>query len=418
MRRIALFVSYLTLVTLHTFMAGPAAAAGPLQLGESRPLETKLGDPAVWTASEIWLDMIKKSRSTLDLEHFYLSHRPGESLQPVLDEIGKAAKRGVKVRLLLDASMYKTYPMPADSLGKLPNVQFRKVDYRRLAGSGVQHAKFMIADGQQVWVGSQNLDWRSLTQIHELGLRAQDKLLAAAATAVFDADWRGADTTVAFDKGVHYSEIRPRRIVQGVLDSADVWLGASPPSTTPAGIAWDLDLILARINGAKRELTVQVMQYGIRNRGGADDSTLHNALLNAAARGVKVRVLVSDWMLGGGNEPAIRDLAAHSNVEVRITRVPDWSGGYIPFARVEHCKFMTADEEWLWIGTSNWEPSYFNSSRNLGFVVHHEGLAQQAKRIFEKSWTATTTAAWLPDTKLPPRVHGMEAPAGMKMYGE
>jgi phosphatidylserine/phosphatidylglycerophosphate/cardiolipin synthase-like enzyme len=397
--------------------AGPAAAAPTLQLGESRPLETKLGDPGVWTATETWLDMIKKSRVTLDLEHFYLSHRPGEALQPVLDEIGKAAKRGVKVRLLLDASMYKTYPRVADSLGKLPNVQFRKVDYRRLAG-GVQHAKFMIADGHEVWVGSQNLDWRSLTQIHELGIRARNKVLAEAATAVFETDWRGADTTVAFDKGAYWSKARPLRIAQGVLDSADVWFGASPPSTTPTGIPWDLDLILARIAGAKRELTVQVMQYGIRNRGGADDSTLHNALLKAAARGVKVRVLVSDWALGGGNEPALRDLAAHANVEVRITRVPDWSGGYIPFARVEHCKFMTADEEWLWIGTSNWEPSYFNSTRNVGFTIRNEGLAQQAKRIFEKSWSNPTTAVWLPDTKLPARVHGMEAPAGLKVYGE
>ena len=36
MRRIALFVAFLTLVTLPSFVAQPAAAAPPLQLGESR----------------------------------------------------------------------------------------------------------------------------------------------------------------------------------------------------------------------------------------------------------------------------------------------------------------------------------------------------------------------------------------------
>ncbi|MCE9626586.1 MAG: hypothetical protein K8R56_01570, partial [Candidatus Eisenbacteria bacterium] len=30
---------------------------------------------------------------------------------------------------------------------------------------GVQHAKFMMVDGDQAWLGSQNLDWRALSHI-------------------------------------------------------------------------------------------------------------------------------------------------------------------------------------------------------------------------------------------------------------
>ena len=139
----------------------PVAPAAPptVQLGETRPIETALGDPSLPTALDEWLDMIRGARQEVDLEHFYLSWKAGEALDPVLDEIGRAAARGVHVRLLLDASMHRTYPHPADSLGQLRGVSARFVDYHRLA-DGVQHAKFMIVDGREVWLGSQNLDWR------------------------------------------------------------------------------------------------------------------------------------------------------------------------------------------------------------------------------------------------------------------
>jgi phosphatidylserine/phosphatidylglycerophosphate/cardiolipin synthase-like enzyme len=152
--------------------AAPAGQAPPIQLGESRPLETALGDPSLPTAADTWLDMIRGAKTSVDLEEFYLSRKAGEALDPVLDELGRASARGVKIRLILDAGMHKTYPQPADSLGKLANFSVRTIDYHRIAG-GVQHSKFMVVDDKEAWLGSQNLDWRALTHIHELGARVR-----------------------------------------------------------------------------------------------------------------------------------------------------------------------------------------------------------------------------------------------------
>ena len=416
MRARSPFASLLLPFALAVSSLAHAAVAPPaIELGESRPLETALGNPAIAAAPGVWLEFIRGAGHTLDLEEFYFSHRPGESLQPIVDEIGRAAARGVRVRLLLDAGMSRTYPQPADSLEKLPNVQVRRVDYRRLAG-GIQHSKFMIADAREGWLGSQNLDWRAMTHIHELGARIRDARIAGAMEAVFEADWAGADTSRAFVAGPAVSVAWPVRVSQAAGHDVDAWLGACPRATTPAGIPWDRDLVVQRIEGAKRTLVAQVLQYGVRMRGGAD-STLHRALVAAAARGVEVRLIVSDWALGGGNEAALRDLAAHG-VHVRISRVPQWSGGYIPFARVEHCKYMVVDGEWLWVGTSNWEPSYFLDTRNLGLTVHDPELAGEAARSFTASWNAPTAADYGPDTHLPPREHGEKAPAGATVYGE
>src|SRR5262249_34801183 len=155
---------------LLALAAAPHAEAPPIQLGESRPLETSLGDPSLPTAAEVWVDMIRGAKQSICLEEFYLSRKPGEALDPVLNELGRAAARNVKIRLLLDAGMHRTYPQPADSLGTLANVSVRTIDYHRIAG-GVQHAKFMIVDDREAWLGSQNLDWRALAHIHELGAR-------------------------------------------------------------------------------------------------------------------------------------------------------------------------------------------------------------------------------------------------------
>jgi phosphatidylserine/phosphatidylglycerophosphate/cardiolipin synthase-like enzyme len=76
----------------------------------------------------------------------------------------------VKVRIIVDAGMYKTYPETVDWLGMQPNIYVVKYDVKALTG-GIQHAKFFIVDGEQVFFGSQNFDWRALSHVHEIGVR-------------------------------------------------------------------------------------------------------------------------------------------------------------------------------------------------------------------------------------------------------
>ena len=408
------------LVTLTS--AAPSSTPGdarrervPIQLGESRPLETALGDTTLPTAASVWVDMIDGAKSDIALEHFYLSRKAGEALDPVLDAIGRAARRGVKVRLLLDAGMHRTYPQPADSLGTLPGVSVRFVDYRRLAG-GVQHAKFMIVDGRQAWLGSQNLDWRALSHIHELGARVEIEGVARAFADVFETDWRGSDTT-HIPAPVAAERVQWPLAFQQDGERGLIWASASPQKLNPRSVLWDRDVLVERVNSAQREIVGQVLSYGVGGHG-TSDSTLHRVLIAAAARGVQVKLIVSDWVVGGRGEADLRALAALPNVHVRISNVPEWSVGYIPFARVEHCKFMVADSEWLWLGTSNWDPSYFFSSRNIAVTMHHLATAKRVRAIFETSWTAPSAVELKAGTKLEKRIHGETAPPGATMYGE
>jgi len=414
-------------------LAGVLAAAAalaaravppPVQLVETRPVEYALGDPALPAALDTWLELIAGARHRLDLEQFYLSTWPGEPMDQVLRALGAAARRGVRVRLLLDAGMARTYPQPADSLARQPGFAVRLVDYRRIAG-GVQHAKFFIVDGRTVFLGSQNLDWRALKHIHELGVRIRDARVATDFERIFELDWAmgtppgGTPDTTRVARAVpapHAPGTLPYRIVQAPGDTVRLWPSWSPRRFVPDTTLWDRDRIVDLLDGARHEIVLQLLTYSPAERRLRDDA-FDLALRRAAARGVRVRLLLSDWMTGSSGMQALQALARVPGIEVRLSTVPEWSGGYIPFARVEHCKYVVVDTLRTWVGTSNWSPDYFYSSRNLAVTLENRRLARQARGVFETSWRAPGAAPLAPDSTYAPKVHGETPPPGVRKYG-
>lgn len=404
----------------------PAGAPPAIELVESRPVETELGNPELRPTVQVWIEMLRGARRSIDLEHFYCSDWPDEPLGLVLDELGHAAARGVRVRFILDRRFQATYPMPADSLARLPNVTVRWVDMGRIAG-GVQHAKFMIVDGRTTFVGSQNFDWRALKHIHELGLRIEDERVADVFGKTFELDWAASDTsgrpfgrdTIAALRsalGGAATPPAPFRVALARGDSASVWPGYSPRGWLPDSSRWDLPGMVRLLDSARREIGIQVLNYSPEGRG-TRDTTLDAALRRAGRRGVSVKLLVSDWFTGRTAVAALRSLAGAPGIEVKVSTLPQWSGGYIPFARVEHCKYAVVDGERLWLGTANWEPGYFTGSRNLSVILEHPRLGAQAKKIFDTSWTAPSAAPLRMTGDYPEKVRGETPPPGAKKYG-
>ena len=424
--RAAALLALLIVCGLTADVPLPAARAAlpPVGLAETRPIETALGNPALPTAVDTWKKLFKGAQKTIDIEQFYLSTWPHEPMDDVLDALHAAAKRGVQVRLLLDASMYRTYPRVADSLAKQPGFAVRLVDYRRIAG-GVQHSKFFLVDGETAYLGSQNFDWRSLKHIHELGVRVRDRRLTTDFQQVFELDWAMGtpigqvpdSTRLARATQVpHEGSTLPYRIVQAPGDTVLLWPSWSPRRFIPDVTLWDQDMIVRTLDRAQREIVLQTLTYSLGDPR-QPDKALDEGLRRAAARGAKVRLIVSDWETGSSGLKALQALARVPGIEVRLSTVPEWSGGYIPFGRVEHCKYMVVDTLWTWVGTSNWSPDYFYASRNLAVTMMNRPLARDARAIFEASWRAPGAAPLAPDSTYTPKAHGEEPPAGKVKYG-
>ena len=99
-----------------------AQANADIELVESIPVETVLDNPDIRDASAVWKEMIRSAKTSLDIEEFYVSDKAGEPLEDILAEIIAAGARGVSVRLLVDARMYKTYPESVTRLGQSKNI--------------------------------------------------------------------------------------------------------------------------------------------------------------------------------------------------------------------------------------------------------------------------------------------------------
>ncbi len=377
----------------------PPTARAPdsaIVLVESPPLETTLDHADIPNAAETWVRMIDGAQRTLDFAEFYASEaeqkdRVTSLLAPVVEAIERAVARGVKVRFLADAVFAPKYP---DTLARLQNMgaQVRILDFGK-RGGGVLHAKYFVVDGVEAFLGSQNFDWRSLAHIQEMGVHLTSPILAGALLDILDTDWELAAGVPAATR----IKRRPRAEVT-TRSGEKLTLVASPRGWLPDEASWELPKLVALLDGAARSIDVQVLTFKTKERDGSAFPTLDDALRRAAARGVHVRLLVSDWSSKPGSDAraALESLGTQANVEVRVITIPPWSGGPIPFARVAHAKYLVVDRQRAWVGTSNWEGDYFTKSRNVGVMAEGGALPPRLDRVFDDGWSSTYAAPLAP----------------------
>jgi phosphatidylserine/phosphatidylglycerophosphate/cardiolipin synthase-like enzyme len=372
----------------------PAArSATPLgfELVETVPIETTLDRPELRDAGEDWLDMIAGARTSIDLAQFYASNHAPSRLEPIVAALEAAAARGVRVRFLAEQGFVKTYPDTLERLARA-GASVRHLDLKAVpGGGGVLHAKYFLVDDRDGFFGSQNFDWRALEHNYELGARVHDPALVGGLAAIFAADWARAG-----------GEPAPER--RAPPPHGPITLVASPPELLPAGVPWDLPRIVQLLDGATATITVQLLSYRA-DADGAPWNELEAPLLRAAQRGVHVQLVLADWSKRPRTIAGLQRLARIPHISIRLTTIPAWSGGFLPFARVTHAKVLVVDGKRAWLGTSNWEKDYFTKSRNLGVIIDDAALAAQLATCFATLWQSPYAAPLDPDaTYTPPRI--------------
>jgi phosphatidylserine/phosphatidylglycerophosphate/cardiolipin synthase-like enzyme len=363
------------------------ASAQELTLVESFPIETTLDHADIPDAPTVWLEMIGGAQKSLDFAEFYASNEPGSRLETVVQAVEAALGRGVAVRFLSDARFEKTYPETLNRL-KEKGAQVRILDYGKIAG-GVLHAKYFLVDGRELFLGSQNFDFRALEHIQELGVRLAEPGSVAALGDIFATDWALAG---GGDQGFR---LAPRPGGYGfpipigqAENAARVTLVASPKGHLPDESLWDLPRLTEMIDSAKETVRVQLLTYCAVGHDKSYFETLDSALRRAAARGVNVQMILADWSKRSPTLEGLQSLQVMPGIDVRLTTIPQWSGGFVPFARVSHAKYLVVDGWRSWIGTSNWEGDYFFHSRNVGIIVEGYAVGAKLDRFFASTWSS------------------------------
>ncbi len=198
----------------------------------------------------------------------------------------------------------------------------------------------------------------------------------------------------------------PRTETHALRDTDSTWLARSaaaaiaahPGQDAFAPLADGVGALVMRIYLAERaERSLDLMYYIWR-----DDLTgrlLAAALLDAADRGVRLRVLLDD--LGTGADDAqLLALAAHPNIEIRLFNpiaqrgMRGW-GTLVDVGRLNrrmHDKAFIADNQRAVLGGRNIGDEYFGANSDLAFgdldVMIAGPLVRQVSGVFDEFWNS------------------------------
>ena len=80
--------------------------------------------------------------------------------------------RGLELRIAQNAA--KPGSSPETEELEEAGAEVRNVNFTALVGTGILHTKLWVVDGKHFYVGSANFDWRSLTEVKEVGVLVTD----------------------------------------------------------------------------------------------------------------------------------------------------------------------------------------------------------------------------------------------------
>ncbi|WP_395405976.1 phospholipase D-like domain-containing protein [Pseudoduganella sp. UC29_106] len=368
------------------------------ELVQTVPVETTLHSDDLRDPITVWSELFDNAKTEIAIGQFYAASKPGAPFERVIERLEAAGKRGVKIRFLLDQKgIGLSEASTLERIKAIPNLEFRVLDYNKLTGNGIIHAKYLIVDRANAFVGSQNFDWRSFTHIHETGLRITEPKIVGEVQAIFEQDWaaqaalaQGKTVAPLQAKGAVLASAAPRADASVTGEAAT--LLSSPAAFNPPGVL-DSELTLpALLADAKEEVRVQLLDYAPLSYGPKGTrpyyAVIDNAVRAAANRGVKIKLMVSNWNLETPAQAYLKSLALLPNVEIRVVTLPKASTGFIPFARVIHSKTMVIDNKLAWVGTSNWSGGYFDLSRNIEVVMRNEQMAKRLAALHEQTWSS------------------------------
>ncbi|VDM21417.1 unnamed protein product [Wuchereria bancrofti] len=361
-----------------------------------------------------WNSLIKNSKKELILAAYKTSLRgkhvlnddncqlhsnQGSKIYDALVEAG--LKRKIRIRMI------ENYP-PKDKGDNEDGINFaktgvisrRNLNLEYLFGGGRMHTKFIISDFEHFYLGSANLDWRSLNQKLELGIIVENCLcLAKDLSNIFEKYWEIAGDKYKSDNNEHlekYLETNQRIIAYNEqrplsISNEHVLADASPRSLNDLGRDWDLFAILNAIEKTTKFLYIEVMDYFpmfVYNLPRRYWPVIDNAIRRAILRGVEVKILTAAIHFPEYSLRFLSSLEAlnrinDSSMEVKIFKVPtDVSMQHImKRERRMHTKFLVTDTVAV-IGTSNWSGDYFDGGTTGVAFVLNQTKASLEKRHF------------------------------------
>lgn len=168
-----------------------------MELVESIPEEMnyKFG-PKFRSTFETFETLITLATSSINIASFYwtmkreevYNHSSAWQGEKILQDLLIAGTdRKIKITITQNSPSQVSPNIDTEMLAKRKAAKVRTLNFDKLMGGGVLHTKFWVIDNKHFYIGSANMDWRSFTQVKELGIFAQNcSCLATDINKIFD----------------------------------------------------------------------------------------------------------------------------------------------------------------------------------------------------------------------------------------
>ncbi|MBY0278242.1 phospholipase [Candidatus Binatia bacterium] len=250
-----------------------------------------------------------------------------------------AHRRGVKVRVLLNAARRSGEDDNADSREKLLAAGVHVKDAN--PAFELTHEKSMVVDGATAFVMSLNWDPKNLTQTRDYAVTTSHGHEVDEVVACFEADW-------------HRKPFAPGETAHLI------WCNAN-----------GRERIARFIDGARESLHVQNERY--------QDEVIIERLVRARERGVKIHVMAkpAHTLKKGKLLEGVGGLRILQDVGVKVHKVKGLK---------LHAKTMLADGVRGIIGSINLAPGSFDHRRELAIEVHEDGVVDRLRHVLHHDW--------------------------------
>ena len=83
----------------------------------------------------------------------------------VFNALSKLTSHGVTLRIVQNTPNDEYPSLDSQALQKMGVASVLNLNITKLIGSGILHTKLWVVDSKHFYMGSANMDWRSLTQV-------------------------------------------------------------------------------------------------------------------------------------------------------------------------------------------------------------------------------------------------------------
>lgn len=310
------------------------------------------------------LKEIRGARETINYAQY--SWADGPVSRDISEALAERCRAGVAVNLLLDA--VGTSAMPTEYIDLMRRAGCRVEHFRPVSRAALHrfnyrnHRRVLVVDGRVGFTGGSGVsekwmgDGRTKGHWRDTDARTRGPIVASL-QGTFADSWR-TETGIVLGGHAYFPGADPT--ARGVR--------AQIVRSSPAGGSFDVyTMYLLAIAGARRTINMTNPYF-------VPDTTMKDALLRAARRGVRVTVLVP----GEIDHNLVRQASRRGFGPLLLAgiRIHEYRAGLL------HAKTMVVDGEWATLGSTNVDNRSFALNDEMNLVVYDQGIAGRLDQVF------------------------------------